>query len=130
MKWQGVPDGHFEEFWAVWGTKWGQVASHLAPGGHDFRVFEGIGFEADVRPTEIPWEILKDVRAQDLIEFGFESEFVGRLPVVVVFDELSKEDLAEILRNPNNPIIISKRMDFRAYGIDLKFEENRIVNDY
>ncbi|MBW1869249.1 MAG: AAA family ATPase, partial [Deltaproteobacteria bacterium] len=71
---------------------------------------QGIGFEADVRPSEIPWEILKDVRAQDLIEFGFESEFVGRLPVVVVFDELSKEDLAEILRNPNNPIIISKRM--------------------
>jgi ATP-dependent protease Clp ATPase subunit len=47
---------------------------------------QGIGFEADVRPTEIPWEILKEVTAQDLVEFGFESEFVGRLPVVVVFD--------------------------------------------
>ena len=88
---------------------------------------QGIGFEADVRPTEIPWEILKEVRAQDLIEFGFESEFVGRLPVVVVFDELSKEDLAEILRNPNNPIIISKRMDFRAYGIDIKFEDDALI---
>ncbi len=88
---------------------------------------QGIGFEADVRPTEIPWEILKEVRAQDLIEFGFESEFVGRLPVVVVFDELSKEDLVEILRNPNNPIIISKRMDFRAYGIDITFEEDALI---
>ncbi|MBW1781861.1 MAG: AAA family ATPase [Deltaproteobacteria bacterium] len=88
---------------------------------------QGIGFEADVRPTEIPWEILKEVRAQDLIEFGFESEFVGRLPVVVVFDELSKEDLVEILRNPNNPIIVSKRMDFRAYGIDIKFEEDALI---
>ena len=83
---------------------------------------QGIGFEADVRPTEIPWEILKEVRAQDLVEFGFESEFVGRLPVVVVFDMLNREDLFEILKNPNNPIIISKRMDFRAYGIDIKFE--------
>ena len=88
---------------------------------------QGIGFEADVRPTEIPWEILKEVRAQDLIEFGFESEFVGRLPVVVVFDELSREDLVEILRNPNNPIIISKRMDFRAYGIDIKFEDDALI---
>jgi ATP-dependent Clp protease ATP-binding subunit ClpX len=88
---------------------------------------QGIGFEADVRPTEIPWEILKEVRAQDLIEFGFESEFVGRLPVVVVFDELSEKDLAEILRNPNNPIIISKRMDFRAYGIDIKFEDDALI---
>jgi len=37
-------------------------------------------------------EILKEVTAQDLVEFGFESEFVGRLPVVVVFDELTKEE--------------------------------------
>jgi ATP-dependent protease Clp ATPase subunit len=62
-----------------------------------------------------------------LIEFGFESEFVGRLPVVVVFDELTKEDLVEILRNPNNPIIISKRLDFRAYGIDIKFEDEALM---
>ncbi len=88
---------------------------------------QGIGFEADVRPTEIPWEILKEVTAQDLIAYGFESEFVGRLPVVVVFDELSKEDLTEILKNPNNPIIISKRLDFRAYGIDIRFEDEALV---
>ena len=88
---------------------------------------QGIGFEADVRPTEVPWEILKEVAAQDLIEFGFESEFVGRLPVVVVFDELTKEDLVEILKNPNNPIILSKRQDFRAYGIDIKFEDEALA---
>jgi len=87
---------------------------------------QGIGFEADVRPTEVPWEILKEVRAQDLIEFGFESEFVGRLPVVVVFDELTQDDLVQILRNPNNPVILSKRQDFRAYGIDIKFEEEAL----
>jgi endopeptidase Clp ATP-binding regulatory subunit ClpX len=87
---------------------------------------QGIGFEADVRSSEVPWEILKQVKAQDLIEFGFETEFVGRLPVVVVFDELTKEDLFEILSNPNNPIIISKRLDFRAYGIDIKFEREAL----
>jgi ATP-dependent protease Clp ATPase subunit len=88
---------------------------------------QGIGFEADVRPAEVQWEILKEVTAQDLIEFGFESEFVGRLPVVVVFDELTKEDLTEILKNPNNPIIISKRLDFNAYGIDIKFEDEALT---
>jgi len=41
----------------------------------------------------------------------------------VVFDELTREDLVEILKNPNNPIIMSKRQDFRAYGIDIKFED-------
>ncbi|MEE9419772.1 MAG: AAA family ATPase [Desulfatiglandaceae bacterium] len=88
---------------------------------------QGIGFEADVRPPEVPWEILKEVVAQDLIEFGFESEFVGRLPVVVVFDELTKEDLVEILKNPNNPVILSKRLDFGSYGIDIKFEEQALL---
>ncbi len=88
---------------------------------------QGIGFEADVRSTDVPWAILKEVTAQDLINFGFESEFVGRLPVVVVFDELTKEDLIEILKNPNNPIIISKRLDFRSYGIDIKFEEEALA---
>lgn len=88
---------------------------------------QGLGFEADVRPTEVPWEILKEVRAQDLIEYGFESEFVGRLPVVVVFDELARDDLVEILKNPNNPVVLSKRQDFRAYGIDIKFEDEAII---
>ncbi|RJR28874.1 MAG: AAA family ATPase [Desulfobacteraceae bacterium] len=87
---------------------------------------QGIGFEANVSSTEVPWEVLKEVSAQDLIEFGFETEFVGRLPVVVVFDELTKEDLADILRNPNNPIVLSKRQDFKAYGIDLKFEDEAL----
>ena len=87
---------------------------------------QGIGFEADVRSTEIPWEILKEVSAQDLIEYGFESEFIGRLPVIVVFDELTREDLTEILKNPNNPVLLSKRLDFNAYGIEIRFEEEAL----
>ena len=87
---------------------------------------QGIGFEADVTPHEVPWEIMKEVTAQDLVEFGFESEFIGRLPVIVVFDELTKDDLKEILRNPNNPVIVSKRQDFKAYGIDIKFEDEAL----
>ena len=88
---------------------------------------QGIGFEADVRSAEVPWEIIKEVTSQDLVEFGFESEFVGRLPVAVVFDELTRDDLLEILKNPNNPVIVSKRQDFRAYGIDIKFEDDALL---
>jgi len=71
-------------------------------------------------------DILKEVRAQDLIEFGFESEFIGRLPVIVVFDELTKDDLVEILKNPNNPIILSKKRDFMAYDINIQFEDEAL----
>jgi len=87
---------------------------------------QGIGFEADIHSSEMDMDILKEVRAQDLIEFGFESEFIGRLPVIVVFDELTKDDLVEILKNPNNPIILSKKRDFMAYNISIQFEDEAL----
>ncbi len=87
---------------------------------------QGIGFEADIHSSEMSMDILKEVRAQDLIEFGFESEFIGRLPVIVVFDELTKDDLVEILKNPNNPIILSKKRDFMAYDINIQFEDEAL----
>ncbi|MBA7659217.1 ATP-dependent Clp protease ATP-binding subunit ClpX [subsurface metagenome] len=87
---------------------------------------QGIGFEADIHSSETSLDILKEVRAQDLIEFGFESEFIGRLPVIVVLDELTKDDLVAILKNPNNPIVLSKKRDFMAYDIDLQFEDEAL----
>jgi len=87
---------------------------------------QGIGFESDISSNEIKWDIFKHVTAQDLVEFGFENEFVGRLPVIIVFDELTAEDLFEILKNPNNAILLSKRLDFKSYGIDLIFEDESL----
>jgi ATP-dependent Clp protease ATP-binding subunit ClpX len=85
-----------------------------------------IGFGANVTTKEADKQLLKQVTAEDLIKFGFESEFVGRLPVIAVLDELSADDLYDILINPNNPIINSKKRDFRAYGIDIKFEDEAL----
>jgi len=87
---------------------------------------QGLGFEADIHSSEEDMNLLKEVRAQDLIEFGFESEFIGRLPVIVVLDELTKDNLVEILKNPNNPIILSKKRDFMAYDINIQFEDNAL----
>lgn len=82
-----------------------------------------IGFGARITQPKEYFDILKHVSSEDLIEFGFESEFVGRLPVRAVFENLTEEDLFEILRNPSNPIILGKKFDFAAYGIDIKFDE-------
>jgi ATP-dependent Clp protease ATP-binding subunit ClpX len=86
---------------------------------------KGIGFGAviDIQ-DERGW--LRHVKPQDLVEYGFEPEFVGRIPVISVLEELSEQDLFEILRNPDNSIIMSKKQDFRAYAIDLKFEEDAL----
>jgi ATP-dependent Clp protease ATP-binding subunit ClpX len=83
---------------------------------------QGIGFGAKIISAQEEVDILKHVRSEDLIEYGFETEFIGRLPVKAVFNNLTESDLYEILKNPNNPIIFGKKLDFAAYGIDVKFE--------
>jgi endopeptidase Clp ATP-binding regulatory subunit ClpX len=84
---------------------------------------QSIGFESTVGSRQADTRYLKQTRAEDLIEFGFESEFVGRLPVVAVLDELSEDDLYQVLLNPNNGVVLGKKQDFRAYGIKLAFED-------
>lgn len=85
-----------------------------------------IGFSTTAPKTRNYTNALKHVKSEDLIEFGFESEFVGRLPVRAVFEDLNENDLFDILSNPNNSIILGKKLDFAAYGIDIKFEEKTL----
>ena len=85
-----------------------------------------IGFGGELENKISDSSTLHKVKTEDFIKYGFESEFIGRLPVHGVFDELSAEDLYDILRNPNNPITISKRHDFQAYGIDIRFEDDAL----
>jgi endopeptidase Clp ATP-binding regulatory subunit ClpX len=86
----------------------------------------GIGFGAPIKNATEDLDILLHVRSEDLIKYGFESEFVGRLPVRAIFENLTKADLFEILHNPNNPIMLGKKLDFAAYGIDIKFDEDAL----
>lgn len=87
---------------------------------------EEIGFGAEVRSKEEEAEYLKQVKAEDLITYGFESEFIGRLPVIAIYEKLEIEDLYAILKNPNNPIILGKKKDFKSYGIDIQFEDEAL----
>ena len=63
---------------------------------------------------------LNKAETQDFIKYGFEPEFVGRLPVRVACDELTHEDLAEILLSSEGNALDQYRKDFDGYGI--KFE--------
>jgi endopeptidase Clp ATP-binding regulatory subunit ClpX len=87
---------------------------------------EGIGFGAEIRSKDERAEYLKQVKAEDLIAFGFESEFIGRLPVTTVFEKLEVDDLYAILKNPNNPITLGKKKDFKSYGIDIEFDDEAL----
>lgn len=71
-------------------------------------------------------EIYKQVRSEDLIKFGFETEFVGRLPIVLSLNGLDVDGLYHILKNPNSAVILGKKRDFLAYGIDIDFEDQAL----
>ncbi len=83
-----------------------------------------MGFSTEVKHNQDKdSHLLKQVKSLDLIEFGFESEFAGRLPVVTVLDELTVDGLYEILKNPKSSVILGKKRDFAAYGIEIDFED-------
>ncbi|MCK5100510.1 MAG: AAA family ATPase, partial [Desulfobacteraceae bacterium] len=85
-----------------------------------------IGFGADLIKEKLDSEIFKKVKAEDLVKFGFESEFIGRLPIRCILDTLSENDLFSILKMPNNPVILGKRLDFASYGISLVFHDKAL----
>jgi ATP-dependent Clp protease ATP-binding subunit ClpX len=87
---------------------------------------QGIGFGAEIRSKDEKAQYLKMVKAEDLIEYGFESEFIGRLPVVTVFEHLEVDDLYKILCSPKSPIVMGKKKDFKAYNIHLQFEDEAL----
>ena len=82
-----------------------------------------IGFAAKDHPLETTEEVLGHSQTRDFIEFGFEPEFIGRLPVRVVCHSLNVEDLFLILKNSEGSIIRQYEQDFAAYGIEVLFAD-------
>lgn len=61
---------------------------------------------------------------RDFVDFGFEPEFIGRLPVRVVCHPLDENDLYEILRASEGSIVRQVEGAFAAYGIEVLFRED------
>jgi ATP-dependent Clp protease ATP-binding subunit ClpX len=78
-----------------------------------------IGFQSSGRTAPKDEDYFLLAKSNDFIEYGFESEFVGRLPVVVSCHELGVEDLFEILKNSEGSIMRQYVNAFEAYGIDM-----------
>ena len=66
------------------------------------------------------------MRTQDFIEYGFEPEFIGRLPVRVVCEELTADDLYKIMKFSEGSILRQYERAFRAYGIEISFEDEAL----
>ncbi|HEX3800174.1 MAG TPA: AAA family ATPase [Verrucomicrobiae bacterium] len=83
-----------------------------------------IGFAAAAVKEETDSQTLTQAQTRDFIEYGFEPEFIGRLPVRVVCQPLSVDDLFEVLKTSEGSIIRQYEQSFAAYGIEVLFHED------
>lgn len=85
-----------------------------------------IGFGAEGKPYALDREIFEQVTTRDFIDYGFEPEFIGRLPVRVVCEELTVADLFEIMQRSEGSILRQYTRDFGAYQIDVSFADEAL----
>ena len=71
-------------------------------------------------------DLLEKVQPVDLIKFGFIPEFIGRLPVAAVLEDLDKDALVQILTKPKNAIIRQYQRLFEFENVRLKFNEDAL----
>jgi ATP-dependent Clp protease ATP-binding subunit ClpX len=70
--------------------------------------------------------MLQKAEPQDLIRFGLIPEFVGRLPVLGVLDELDEAALVEILNKPRNAILKQYQRLFEFENVKLRFSDEAV----
>jgi ATP-dependent Clp protease ATP-binding subunit ClpX len=89
----------------------------------------GIGFSADVRSkidSKAVNQLLTNVEPEDLIRYGLIPEFVGRLPVVAVLEELDERALISILTEPKNALVKQYGKLFQMEGCQIEFREDAL----
>ncbi|MBT6883554.1 MAG: ATP-dependent Clp protease ATP-binding subunit ClpX [Rhodospirillaceae bacterium] len=84
-----------------------------------------IGFGADVSSSDErnTGEILREVEPEDLLKFGLIPEFVGRLPVVAILEDLEQDALVEILTKPKNALVKQYQRLFEMEDVSLTFSD-------
>ncbi|QCI27000.1 ATP-dependent Clp protease ATP-binding subunit ClpX [Buchnera aphidicola (Thelaxes californica)] len=92
-------------------------------------VSTGIGFNTTIKKKEIQnldYNILKYIKSEDLIKFGFIPEFIGRLPILTILEDLNINSLIKILCQPKNSIIKQYQKLFQLDGVKLTFDEQSL----
>jgi ATP-dependent Clp protease ATP-binding subunit ClpX len=87
-----------------------------------------LGFGAEVPAHEIDGhtDVLKRVRAEDLLKFGLIPEFVGRFPVLTTLADLDVPAMIRILTEPRNALIKQYQALFELEGVDLRYTDEAV----
>ena len=86
-----------------------------------------IGFNSDIVSNKADnTHILEQIQQEDLLKYGLIPEFVGRVPVVAVLEELSIDALIRIIEEPKNAILKQYKKLFEIDGVELEMEPEAI----
>lgn len=89
----------------------------------------GMGFSADVKgeaEKKTSSELFGQIEPEDLVKYGLIPEFVGRLPVLAVLDELDVEQLVQILVEPKNSLTKQYAKLFEMESCELEFRDDAL----
>ncbi len=81
----------------------------------------GFGAKLNENDDKDMAKLFKQMHPDDLVKFGLIPEFIGRLPIHVSLNNLSKEDLMKIITEPKNSIIKQYRASLKLDEVDLEF---------
>jgi len=89
-----------------------------------------IGFESKLRihNRNETTNLLNKVESEDLLKFGLIPEFIGRLPVAAVLENLNKKSLVEILTIPKNSLIKQYQKLFEMEDVKLSFTKEALLS--
>lgn len=88
-----------------------------------------IGFAAeihDAKDKKVVNELLRQVEPEDLIKFGLIPEFIGRLPIIAVLDELEEKELVRILKEPKNSLTRQYHKLFHMENVEIEFRDDAL----
>ena len=89
----------------------------------------GIGFGADIRSQstdERSSELFDRLEPEDLVKYGLIPEFIGRLPVVAVLEQLDEDSLVRILVEPKNALTKQYQQLFQYENVELEFRDDAL----
>ena len=89
---------------------------------------QAIGFSSEIKKKDEKRKdgVFKDVIPHDIVKFGLIPELVGRIPVIVTLNELDKNALVRILREPKNSIVKQYEKLFEMDGVELDFDDKAL----
>jgi ATP-dependent Clp protease ATP-binding subunit ClpX len=87
-----------------------------------------IGFGASIKDIELKstYDLIKNVRSEDLVKFGIIPEMIGRLPIIVTFEDLDEAALIRVLTEPKNALVKQFLKLFGLDNVELEFSSDSL----